>query len=155
MKYHLFFWILLVGGPMVQAQSVPQNPQYDAALALKLKADAYGMKNYYLVILKSGPDLSATPDVVKTSFEGHMRNIQALVKAGKMVVAGPLAKNEKGYRGIFILNEVADEKEAEQLLMQDLAIKNGILAYDLYTWYGSAALPEYLPISDKIWKQNP
>ncbi len=26
---------------------------------------------------------------------------------------------------------------------------------ELYNWYGSAALPEYLEASDRIWKINP
>ena len=38
------------------------------------------------------------------------------------------------------------------------AFKNGLtglLDYDIYQWYGSAALPEYLPFTAKIWKQKP
>ena len=27
--------------------------------------------------------------------------------------------------------------------------------YEIFTWYGSAALPEYLPAADKIWKLKP
>lgn len=45
--------------------------------------------------------------------------------------------------------------KAIALLQTDLAIKNELLDYDIYTWFGSAALPEYLPASDKIWKTNP
>ena len=41
------------------------------------------------------------------------------------------------------------------LLRSDPAIANGLLAYDVFTWYGSAALPEYLPASDKVWKLKP
>jgi len=29
------------------------------------------------------------------------------------------------------------------------------LDMELFSWYGSAALPEYLPFSDKIWKAKP
>jgi hypothetical protein len=83
-----------------------------------------------------------------------MENINHLVKEGKMTVAGPLGKNDKAYRGIFILN-VTTFEEAESLLQKDSAIKEGILDFDLYMWYGSAALPEYLDLSDKIWKQKP
>lgn len=46
-------------------------------------------------------------------------------------------------------------EEADALLQTDLAIKNGLLAYEIYPWYGSAALSEYLPYSDKVWKQKP
>ena len=46
-------------------------------------------------------------------------------------------------------------EEAVELLQTDPAIKNGLLDYEIFTWYGSAALPEYLPFSDKIWKSKP
>ncbi len=34
-------------------------------------------------------------------------------------------------------------------------IKADLLDVELYDWYGSAALPEYLDASDKIWKEKP
>ncbi len=46
-------------------------------------------------------------------------------------------------------------EEARGLVMTDPAIKANLLAADLYEWYGSAALAEYLPTSDKIWKIQP
>jgi uncharacterized protein YciI len=80
-----------------------------------------------------------------------MDNINRLVNINKLVVAGPLVKNEKTYRGIFILN-VKTLKEASLLLETDPAIKEKLLAVELYQWYGSAALPAYLETNDKIWK---
>lgn len=71
-----------------------------------------------------------------------------------MIVAGPLGKNDNTYRGIFILNVITFE-EAEKLLQNDSAIKEGLLDLELYKWYGSAALQEYLEFSDKIWKVKP
>ena len=71
-----------------------------------------------------------------------------------LIVAGPIGKNEKTYRGIFIL-DVPTLDEANELLLTDPAIKANYLAPELYTWYGSAALSEYLEASDKIWKINP
>lgn len=68
---------------------------------------------------------------------------------------GPLGKNEKNYRGIFILDNIISLEAAKELLQTDPAIKNGLLDYEIYNWYGSAALPEYLPASEKIWKMNP
>jgi uncharacterized protein YciI len=77
--------------------------------------------------------------------------ISKLVKDGYLVVAGPFGKNDKQYRGLFIL-KAKNKEEAEKLLMTDPAIKSGLLAYDLLDWYGSAALPMYLPYSEKISK---
>jgi hypothetical protein len=84
-----------------------------------------------------------------------MNNINRLVEEDKLIVAGPLEKNDHKYRGIFILNNLKSIEEARELLQTDLAIKNGLLDYEIFSWYGSAALPEYLPFSDKIWKLKP
>lgn len=130
------------------------NPAYDAALAQKLGADDYGMKKYILVILKTGENKSTNKDSVGAAFKGHLQNISRLVEEGKMIVAGPLGKNDQTYRGIFIIQGITLE-EAGPLLQTDPAIKAGYLDFDLYNWYGSAALPEYLKSSDKIWKMNP
>lgn len=131
------------------------NPNYDKSLAEKSGGDDYGMKSYFLVILKTGTNTTTDKELISESFRGHLNNINKLVEEGKLIIAGPLGKNENNYRGIFVLNNVKDMEEAKELLQTDLAIKNQLLDYDIFTWYGSAALPEYLPFSDKIWKVKP
>ncbi|MGG7035894.1 MAG: YciI family protein [Flavobacterium sp.] len=131
------------------------NPNYDKSLADKLGGDDYGMKSYFLIILKKGTNTTTDKEFIGKSFRGHMENINRLVDEGKLIVAGPLGKNENNYRGIFILNNIKTIEEAKELLQTDLAIKNGLLDYEIFSWYGSAALPEYLPFSDKIWKSRP
>lgn len=131
------------------------NPNFRKALAERLGGDDYGMKMYYLVILKTGSNTTDDKQIINESFRGHLDNINKLVKEGKLVVAGPLGKNENSYRGIFILDNTPSIEEAQALLQSDPAIKNRLLDYEIFTWYGSAALPEYLPVSDKIWKKNP
>lgn len=131
------------------AQTNKINPNYNADLAKKLGADDYGMKKYVLVILKTGSNNSTKKEEVDAAFSGHMENMGKLVKAKKLIVAGPLSKNERNYRGIFILNANSTE-EAKEILETDPAIKTGFLAVELYTWYGSAALPEYLPFDEKV-----
>lgn len=142
----------LVSGQTNQTSS--DNPNYDAQLALRLGGDEYGMKSYFLVILKTGKNVSADKTLVNESFKGHMENINRLVEAGKLIVAGPMGKNPQNYRGIFILDKFKTKEEAVTLLQTDPAVKNGLLDYEVYDWYGSAALGEYLPASDKIWKKN-
>lgn len=130
-----------------------QNKTYDSVLAKKLGADEYGMKGYILVLLKTGPNKTTNQPFIDSCFAGHMQNMGVMVKAEKLVVAGPLGKNDKTYRGIFILNLTSIE-EAEKLLQTDPAISSGLLAAELYKWYGSAALSEYLPFSEKISKNS-
>jgi uncharacterized protein len=139
---------------LITISAFGQNPNYDKALAETLGADDYGMKLYMLAILKTGRNTSAEKAVVDSCFRGHLANINNLVEAGKMIVAGPLGKNDKTYRGIFILN-VSDIEEARTLLQTDPAIAEDLLGFELYPWYGSAALPQYLEVADKIWKVKP
>jgi hypothetical protein len=70
------------------------------------------------------------------------------------LLRGPLGKNDNQYRGIFILDKLNSIDEVKAILMTDPAIKNELLDYEVYPWYGSAALPQYLPFSDKIWKKQ-
>lgn len=130
------------------------NPNYDADLAQRLGADDYGMKRYVWVILKTGTNQTTDQSFISECFRGHLANINRLADDGLLVVAGPLQKNDKNFRGIFILN-VSTFDEAEELLQTDPAIKEGLLDVELFTWYGSAALPVYLESSDKIWKVKP
>ncbi len=152
MKLKLTFLILICTIGLIGAQTT--NPNYNESLAKTLGADEYGMKQYILVMLKTGDNKTAGKQESNEAFRGHMENIDKLVKDGKLIVAGPLGKNDKTYRGIFILN-VPTIEEARELVLTDPAIKANLLAADLFEWYGSAALAEYLPISDKIWKIQP
>ena len=131
------------------------NPNYDRALAERLGGDAYGMKPYFLVILKTGTNTTADKELIGKSFRGHLDNINRLVAEGKMVVAGPLGRNDRQCRGIFILDRIKTIDEAKELLRTDPAIAAELLDFEIHEWYGSAALPEYLPISDRIWRRKP
>lgn len=137
------------------AQQANINPKYDEALTKRLGGDEYGMKSYWLVILKTGPVTISNKDSVSRIFKGHMENIERLAEERKIIVAGPLGKNDHQYRGIFILDKVKTAEEAKALLQTDPAVSSGLLEPEIYPWYGSAALPEYLEASDKIWKSKP
>lgn len=149
-KIVVLFFVIVSGSVSLFAQST--NPKYDKALADSLGADEYGMKRYVLVILKTGPAKvdKATNDSL---FAGHMKNMGRMVEMGKLVVAGPLQKNDSNYRGIFILN-VRTIDEAKALLETDPAVKGKVLDADCYGWYGSAALPMYLPAVPKVEKKG-
>lgn len=130
------------------------NAQYNKALADSLGADEYGMKMYYFVILKTGK-AEVTDDATKTIlFRGHMDNITRLAKEGKLIVAGPLQENANNYTGIFIFS-AGSKEEVNEYLKADPAIKAGIFEADVYNWYGSAALPTYLPFHQSIEMKKP
>jgi uncharacterized protein YciI len=151
MKYRLLLFLLF--GFCLSASSQTENPKYGKLLADSLGGDDYGMKTYILVILKTGPNKIEDKKVLDSLFKGHMENIGRLAANGKLIVAGPLGKNDKSYRGIFILN-VKSIEEANALLETDPTIKDKVLEAELFKWYGSAALPTYLPNHDKIEKKK-
>jgi uncharacterized protein YciI len=148
-----FVTLLAVILSVTASMAQKTNPNYDSDLATKLGADDYGMKKYIFVILKTGSNESKDTVLNDSCFVGHFNNINRLVKERKLIVAGPLFKNDKSYRGIFILN-VSTMEEANIILETDPAIKAKFLEPEVYEWYGSAALPEYLEASDKVWKEG-
>lgn len=139
---------------MIKYQGGGITEKYDKTLADSLGADDYGMKSYVLVILKTGKAVVEDKDKVNEIFHGHLDNISRLAEEGKLTLAGPLMKNEKEYRGIYILN-VQTVEEAAVLLETDPAIKTGLLEPELFSWYGSAALPGYLDMHKRIEKLKP
>lgn len=146
---HIILPLLLICASYFQTSAQTENPKYDKALADSLGADKYGMKMYFLVILKTGSIPVTDKERLTELFKGHMNNINKLVKDGKMVVAGPLGENDKQYRGIFILNAKSKE-EVDLLLQDDPTIKQKLMDVEIYPWYGSAALPKYLEYHDRI-----
>lgn len=151
MKYRLLLFLFV--SFCLSAYSQAENPKYDKLLADSLGGDDYGMKSYILVILKTGPNKIEDKTVLDSLFKGHMENIGRLAANGKLIVAGPLGKNDKTYRGIFIL-DIKSFEEANALLETDPVVKNKVLEADLFKWYGSAALPTYLQNHEKIEKKK-
>ena len=147
---------IVLSSLMLTMETIAQtlNPNYDPKLAERLGADDYGMKSFILVILKTGTNKTTEKSVKNKAFTGHLKNINRLVDEKKLIVAGPFGKNNDSFRGLFIL-DVETIEQANILLQTDPAIKSNFLKVELYKWYGSAALSEYLVASDKVWKINP
>lgn len=147
------FALVTVFATFASAQSTAKpNPTYDAELAKKLGGNDNGMKNYVLVILKTGPnDGSVKDEQRKKAFEGHFANINKLADEGKLAVAGPFGKNDKTFRGLFIMNTGAVE-EAQKWTEADPTVKYGIFVVDYIPWFGSASLMATSEIHKKISK---
>ena len=148
MKLIAMIAVLLFANTYAKAQT---NKDYDSVLAKKLNADANGMKRYYLVILKTGTADVSDKAKVDSLFTGHMKNIQRLAAEDKLSVAGPMGKNDKTYRGIFILN-TSSKEEAEKWVATDPAVQAKMFDAEYYLWYSTAALQEIMTIHKKITK---
>ena len=150
MKRNVFSALLLI--LFLCGLASADGPAYDAELAKELGGDEHGMKQYVLVILKTGPnDASIKGKEREDMFAGHMANIGRLADEKKLAVAGPFGKNDKTYRGLFILN-VTTVEEAQRLAETDPAVKAGVFVVDLIPWYGSASLMATAEIHKKITK---
>lgn len=113
------------------------------------------MKPYVIVMLTSGSAKIDDKAKMGELMKGHLANIGKLSDEGKIVVAGPfLEKNKENYRGMFIFNTPSKE-EAEQWVKTDPAVRAGVFSYEIFPWYGSAALPMYLKHHREIAKENP
>jgi len=126
------------------------RPGFDAELAKKVGADQYGMRNYVLVLLKTGPTKPTDKAESDKLFAGHFANIQRLAGEGKLALAGPFSK-DPDFRGLFIM-AVPTIEEAKALTDTDPAVKTGVLAAEYHLWWGSAALMEVNRIHDKVQK---
>ena len=132
---------LLLCSTLATAQDAPSPaaaPAYDAALAQRLGADERGMRQYVLVILKTGPTRVEDGEARKAMFAGHFANMERLAAEGKLAVAGPFGKDPDGWRGLFLF-AVPTIEEAKALAATDPVLVNGEMVAEYHAWYGSAA----------------
>lgn len=79
----LIFSIESSGQIYSENDTLLMNPKYDKLFAKKLGGDDYGMKNYYLVILKSGTNNTSDSRFIAQCFRGHLDNISPLRGGGE------------------------------------------------------------------------
>lgn len=91
------------------------------------------MTTYYFGVLMKGPKWAAedTPDRAKIQ-AGHLAHLQAMWKAGKLVLAGPLA-DDGDWRGVLIYRTKTLE-EAQRLAGDDPAVAAGRLVVTMHPW---------------------
>ncbi|MGE8537427.1 YciI family protein [Chryseobacterium sp. D764] len=146
---------LLISALSFAQEKKAEKLKYNQELATSLGADKYGMKPYTIVMLTTGDTKIEDKAKMSELMKGHMANIGKLADEGKIVVAGPfLERNKENYRGMFIFNTKSKE-EAEEWVKTDPAVQAGVFSYEIFPWYGSAALPLYLKHHDEVSKENP
>lgn len=89
---------------------------------------------YWFVLIRTGPNTTADSATKATLFEKHMANINRLYYEGILKAAGPYGKNDKQWRGLFVL-DCATREEAERHVMSDAAVAAGIFEVDIVPWY--------------------
>jgi uncharacterized protein YciI len=122
--FFFFMPFLLIGQPKAEKNNTPQ------------------VKQFWFVLLKAGPKRNQDSLTASKIQVGHMENIKRLYEEGKLKVAGPFADNRLA-QGIFIF-DCATEKELNDLLTTDPAIKAGRLIFEIYPWY-TAPIGSFAP----------
>jgi uncharacterized protein YciI len=91
------------------------------------------MTTYYFGVLMRGPKWSVedTPERAKIQ-EGHLAHLNAMWKAGKLVLAGPLA-DDGDWRGVLIYRTKTLE-EAQQAANADPAVQAGRMVVTMHPW---------------------
>jgi uncharacterized protein YciI len=152
MRLHALALASLLALPFAaQADPATTAPAYDAQLAKSLGADERGMRQYVLVILKTGPNKMAAGAARTEMFKGHFANMGKLAGEKKLVLAGPLDGKE-GRRGIFVFN-TPDIEAAKAWVATDPVIVNGEMVAEYHQFYGSAALMMVNEVHGKIEKK--
>ena len=119
----------------------------EIAVTLLLAATALGqtqpepeftMTTYQVAFLKRGPAWTpqSTPETEKIQ-QGHMAHIGAMVKTGKLILAGPF-EGSGDLRGMFVFKATAEE--AKQLAGQDPAVLSGRLVLEWHPWYSAEGI---------------
>lgn len=114
-------------------------------------ADERGMRQYVLVILKTGPNNMTDAEGRKKMFAGHFANMERLAAQKKLVLAGPLDGKE-GRRGIFVF-ATPEIEEAQKLVATDPVIVQGEMVAEYHRFYGSAAVMMINEVHNRIQKK--
>lgn len=119
MKQVLVFCLLVASSFYVLGQQQPNTDE--------------GMKTYYLVFLKKGPNRSQDSIALERLQENHLAHLTKMASTGKMDLAGPLLE-DGDIRGICVYNTTTME-EAWNLASADPAVVAGRLIVEIHPWY--------------------
>lgn len=99
----------------------------------KKEEPEFKLKQYFMVLLKRGPNTSLDSLQLQEIQRKHLENINRLAEEKKLVIAGPFGDNTD-LRGIFIL-DVPTMEEAIRLTESDPAVQVGRLIMEIHPWY--------------------
>lgn len=117
--------------PAASAKTAAQDPAPDPDL----------MQVYQLGLFVPGDRHDEASKVSKDEMaemqRGHLANITAMARAGKVVLAGPFLDHPKpdSPRGLLLF-DVQTKEEVEALMKSDPFVSHGILKLELTRWYG-------------------
>lgn len=125
-KIALMFLALMLGATaMVQAE--------EKTFEMKDGDSTITMKEYFLCLLKKGPNRDQDSATAAQIQAGHLAHIDAMARAGQVAIAGPMG-DDGDLRGILVFT-VSSKEEAEKLEGEDPAVKAGRLVIEVHPWW--------------------
>jgi uncharacterized protein len=107
--------------------------------------------HYALTILRTDKDWPKEKAAREVLFRQHLGHLQAMARAGKLVVAGPLGdQDDKTKRGIGLWRTSLEE--ARRLSAEDPAVKAGVFKVEAMTWSTEKGALAF-PVSDRMKKE--
>lgn len=101
-----------------------------------IEGETYQMKEYYVVILKTGPNREKMDPKEADKLQPlHLAHLIGLYKAGKIVINGPFG-GDGDWRGMSIY-DVESLEEAKKLASDDPLVQAGWLAVEVHPWHGA------------------
>ncbi len=93
-------------------------------------------KQYILVFLIAGPNYESYPsELLDENHRAHLRHLFTLKSEQKLLINGPLGKENKRIRGLSIYNSSSIE-EVQTWVEADPAVIAGRFTYEIYPWFG-------------------
>ena len=98
----------------------------------------FEMKQYYLVLLRRGPEQGQDTATLSALMKQHLAHLTRMYDEGKMSMCGPLGVDHD-IRGICIYH-IDDMQEVKRLAELDPAVKAGCLVAEVLPWYSAKGM---------------
>jgi uncharacterized protein YciI len=106
---------------------------------------------YTLVILRTDKDWPKDKAAREVLFRQHLGHLQAMARAGKLAVAGPLGdQDDKTARGIGLWRTSLEE--TRRLSSEDPAVRAGVFKVEAMTWSTEKGALAF-PVAERMGKQ--
>lgn len=93
----------------------------------------FEMKQYYLVLLKRGPNQGQDSASLAALMKEHLGHLTRMYDEGKLSMCGPLGV-DNDIRGICVYH-IDNMEEVKKLANSDPAVKAGRLVAEVLPWY--------------------
>lgn len=123
---------------MRQEESMKVRAFFIIGIILIGSAGAFGQDHklvqFQMAILKKGPKWNSTAEAEKNPIlHQHLRNVIALLRSGKAVIAGPFVDDSE-LGGIFVLRATSIE-EAKMWVDADPLVKAALVVPEIHPWF--------------------